>query len=938
VLYAYESDLVYSGGGFTTEIIAALDDAVADGADVINSSWGSIATVAPGFDPATLAVDAAVDAGVTVVFATGNTGPDRSTIGAPDDSEKVISVGAVTTGKAPPDDVVDDIELDDIPDMLFEFSAVGPTFDDRLKPDLLAPGVNILSSDASFDAFPAENQSFGVRTGTSHAAPHVAGAAALLKQAHPDWSPADIKSALMSTAETDIWIDPTGQEPATILERGAGRIDLSNAATPGLLLDPPSLSFGSLPTTPGQSTTAEMRFSVRNVAGTARSYTLTAQPIVSPEMGITVTPSELTLAADETASVSVAIEIPPDALIGDYGGEIALASSDAPTLHLPLWARTLPPPEAQSATVLLVDNDSSSFPLGDVEFADYADYYTTALDALGIAYTYLDVDAIASEDDQFQTLPDISELQTYPLILWFTGDNDLSYEERDVFSPLTEADQNALIAYLQSGGRLIATGQDLAEASDVEFEADPRFDRSALYHGYLGAFFWQDDVYAASAIPDRSAVGTTLQPWLESLTLNLSDPRDEGSTTGVATGAGNQQSVDEVVTDYTDPRWPDEYTTPMLRALREGGESEGFIALNRAASATLEQPEQDQAVPYRTIYLAFGLEGVRNDTGTTTREELLHALVNWALERVQVQVQGPTTIAQAGESATYTAAAESSSGGGFVRYRWDFGDGSPIVETSAAAVSHTFAAPGSYPVRVEATSTWGHRAVATIGTAEQATQPVPEPRPKPIILDEREALATATPPAHTTGPRTFAETGQTLDGRFLSFWQQHGGLPIFGYPITPQREGDTPVQWFERVRFEHHPHNPPPYDVLLGHLGVEVLAAQGRDWHTFPVAQPAVVAAQGSACRSFAETQHSLCGEFKAYWEQHGLEFDGQPGSSDAESLALFGLPISEPQQEMGEDGIVRTVQWFERARFEHHPHNPPPYDVLLGRLGTESE
>ena len=55
-----------------------------------------------------------------------------------------------------------------------------------------------------------------------------------------------------------------------------------------------------------------------------------------------------------------------------------------------------------------------------------------------------------------------------------------------------------------------------------------------------------------------------------------------------------------------------------------------------------------------------------------------------------------------------------------------------------------------------------------------------------------------------------------------------------------------------------------------------------------------------------------------------------------AESLALFGYPISEPQMEQGADGTMYLTQWFERARFEYHPGNAAPYTVLLGRLGAE--
>ena len=72
-----------------------------------------------------------------------------------------------------------------------------------------------------------------------------------------------------------------------------------------------------------------------------------------------------------------------------------------------------------------------------------------------------------------------------------------------------------------------------------------------------------------------------------------------------------------------------------------------------------------------------------------------------------------------------------------------------------------------------------------------------------------------------------------------------------------------------------------------------------------------------------------------SYWNSNGLEFDGRSGKSAAESLALFGLPISEPF-ETSIEGQQVLVQWFERARFEWHPNNPAAYRVQLGRLGAE--
>lgn len=191
-----------------------------------------------------------------------------------------------------------------------------------------------------------------------------------------------------------------------------------------------------------------------------------------------------------------------------------------------------------------------------------------------------------------------------------------------------------------------------------------------------------------------------------------------------------------------------------------------------------------------------------------------------------------------------------------------------------------------------------------------------------------------------TTERCFPETGFCISGRIREFWEQNGGLPVFGFPISAQGPYETAegqvvqAQWFERQRLELHPENARPYDVLLGRLGVDRLTQQGRDWFSFPKATPEEAAQAG--CVFVARTQHSVCEPFLSYYQRYGLEFDGQPGFSIEESLALFGLPVSEATPEMGSDGRERLTQWFERSRLEYHPELPAQFQVLGGLLGRE--
>ncbi len=173
--------------------------------------------------------------------------------------------------------------------------------------------------------------------------------------------------------------------------------------------------------------------------------------------------------------------------------------------------------------------------------------------------------------------------------------------------------------------------------------------------------------------------------------------------------------------------------------------------------------------------------------------------------------------------------------------------------------------------------------------------------------------------------QTFPQTGKTVRGGFLAYWYSNGGLAQQGLPLTDEFEETNPgngktyrVQYFERARFEAHPENPAPYNVLLGLLGTEQFAAK------YPQGGPARAEACASGAQQFAQTGRCVSGLFYAYWAAHG-------------GLAQQGLPLGAEFAEVNpSDGKTYNVQYFERARFEYHPENATPYTVLLGLLGGE--
>jgi hypothetical protein len=166
----------------------------------------------------------------------------------------------------------------------------------------------------------------------------------------------------------------------------------------------------------------------------------------------------------------------------------------------------------------------------------------------------------------------------------------------------------------------------------------------------------------------------------------------------------------------------------------------------------------------------------------------------------------------------------------------------------------------------------------------------------------------------------FPETGHNIGLAIKRFYDAHGGVDIFGLPLTEVfAEDGMQVQYFERARFELHPELPPEFYVSLTLLGRHF--TQGRSEPAFQW----IPTNPGGDRTYFPESGHTLGGAFRGFWQGRG-------------GLAAFGYPISEELGEINpQDGQFYVVQYFERARFELHPeHVGTPYEVQLGQLGRQ--
>jgi subtilisin family serine protease len=287
-LYAYKV-LSSAGTGSVSLVIAGIeraadldqDPATIDPVDIISMSLGIPGTPD---DPWALAVDAAAGQGIVVAVSAGNSGPDYTTIESPGLARQAITVGAT-----------------DKSDLIAPFSSRGPIpgFDGWFKPDILAPGVAITSTYLG--------GLYASASGTSMAAPHVAGAAALVKQLHPTWTPDRIKASLLNTA-LDLGLD--------VHTQGAGRLRVDQAVrAPGLVM-PSSISFGTADISQPQWSDTRLLW-LENITDIQRDYRISAQTRLSDSVSISIEPAGLTLQPGEKHSFTVALALdtlqtPPD--------------------------------------------------------------------------------------------------------------------------------------------------------------------------------------------------------------------------------------------------------------------------------------------------------------------------------------------------------------------------------------------------------------------------------------------------------------------------------------------------------------------------------------------------------------------------------------------------------------------------------------------------
>ncbi|MFE0651201.1 S8 family serine peptidase [Streptomyces sp. NPDC059534] len=326
-----------SGSGAASWIIAGMEWAVAQGADVVSMSLGSTVPT-DCTDPMSVAAEElARNKGTLFVIAAGNSGPTLNTVSSPGCAPSVLTVGAT-----------------DRDDSTAYFSSRGPTtVHHTLKPEIAAPGVGISAAAAGGRGVYA----YQSMSGTSMATPHVAGAAAIVKQRHPDWTAQQVKAALVSSAESDL--------PGDVREVGGGRLDVK-AAIDQTVLGAPAVQGGtfawpqdrsdrttvSVPYTNTSDAPVTLKLAVEKVTGNDGSAVRSAVAHLGAR----------TVTVPAGATVQVPLDIAPDARLeraqyGDVTGRVLATGPGG--VHVSTPFSLYVEPETVTLRVKLVDRQGN---------------------------------------------------------------------------------------------------------------------------------------------------------------------------------------------------------------------------------------------------------------------------------------------------------------------------------------------------------------------------------------------------------------------------------------------------------------------------------------------------------------------------------------------------------------------------------------------------
>lgn len=911
-LYAYRVLGPY-GSGTTADVIAGIERAVQDGADVINLSLGS--DVNQSYSADSIAIDNAVKSGVNIVVAAGNAGPDISTLGSPAGAQLALTVGASTTpvntpffdigdvkkipgtlatyspdlientagskivyaGLGRPSDftnlnVKDKVVLVDrgvlsfaekslnakaagakliliannapgeisptlgtpgdyIPtyginqtdgqkikaqmaaakdtisyyiaeevNQLASFSSTGPGMPDYLiKPDIVAPGVNINSTIPSWDG--NYDDAYGSKNGTSMATPHAAGAVALLLGNNPDLKPNEIKSLLMNNADP---IYARDGSLYSLYQQGAGLINLVKSANASSIAKVGEIFHSGLPNTDdipyytgslsfglqskGVSVTKAVY--VDDFKGHGESYSLSAEWLTEAPDDITIDIAPNSITSGENQYAELTLDVAEDANDGAYEGILKL-TSDTETLRLPFSVvvgdQFIPAPIDQ----LSFESPQIS-PNGDGRSDETTLSFSVNEELHGVQFVASSLEDPATVLGEVYASDEIFYRGAYDISHWDGTLTDLETSNKS-----TLPDGHYLIIPVLSNGQLdegqatiftIDTEKPLVEGVTVEEyeQTSPDEDRAAQISGFIVSDLMAD--YISTSIP----IGN----WF---TVYAEGKYYDGNTYqfGGVIASNGAFTIDVPVNDGLN-----EYKVYVVDKVGNGQDADDYVqrllyntgdgAFTVTPTLSAETVEAGQPVTidigYSVTDSVYGVYG--GSFGIIYEDSLEPPVIQSSVQLATYQEEYFAGVPLTEYSQTY----DLGDGRKLTQYSVNLSGGAYVGPGSLAQVTFTPAAAGSYFLELYDVQIWNDATTITIPSGvssvsvkvNEAVIPTPTPTPTSTPIPEESEKPTEAPsPTPTPTPYSYISTATSTptpgpvlkSGKLVETVDPAGGKP-----------------------------------------------------------------------------------------------------------------------------------------------------------------
>ena len=624
-------------------------------------------------------------------------------------------------------------------DDMADFSSRGPnsTTADIMTPSVTAPGVSIYAAyndqDFGNDVTAPSPGDFAFLQGTSMSAPHTSGAGAVLKSAHPTWTPDNIRSALMMTATTDVRKED-GSTPADVFDMGSGSIRVNLATNTGLIMDE---TFGNYMKANPATGGVPLSLNIPSMTNTqcidtctwTRTFTATkdanwtATPVsTSNNMSLTVSPTSFDIKAGETQTLTVTADVSASAADVWNFGSLELTSAGLPDAHLPILVQVAENnlPEAlsvaasrSSGTYTFTDLMSKS--LSNIEVgvfdksSDLVEPQTVFVEDGDLDFIVLTFDEVVPNvvfSTSSATAPDI-DLRVLDGEFNNIGSSAGPNSNESVTFLNLPADTYYIVADSFTASAPGAIDEVVISAASILTNEDSKSDTvSASVEESNGSFdltvAWSDNASSSSLLSLKSGDGSTEVQ----IPLTVSFANDEVTET-VSTGlaAGNQEmtaGMAQSVSFDIEPNFTNADKVYTLKAMVTEGQEIANVTNDGVVSGNTAEWTITRTAGESTELLSVGFDLIPREVGTGKELTLTNTIGDSTVssaysfgvnEAAPVAVITGTSSTTEGDVVVFDGSESTDANNDELTYTWTQLSGTPVTIILSSPSEVKFNAP-----------------------------------------------------------------------------------------------------------------------------------------------------------------------------------------------------------------------------------------------------